>query len=103
MRKKPEDRKEQILQAGIKLAEKSHYNTLIRNDVAAAAGVSPGLINHYFTSIENLRHDILERACADKILSIIAQAIVDNNPFVFVLTSRSVRQKALKAANINDT
>lgn len=96
MRSNPTIRKEQILQAAIKLGGESRYNTMTRDEVAEAAGVSPGLINHYFTSIESLRYDVLERACKTEQFIIIAQAVVDNNPFVFTLTTQSLRKKALR-------
>jgi AcrR family transcriptional regulator len=103
MRSDPEKRKEQILQAAIELAEKSRYNIITRREVAKAADVSPALINHYFNYIRNLRYEVLERACKTRRLKIIAQAVVDGDSLVFVLTDNALRKKSLKAVNDSES
>lgn len=43
-----EDRREQLLDAGVELLRRRHHEEVSIEDIAAAAGVSKGLLYHYF-------------------------------------------------------
>lgn len=76
-RLEPKERRERILQAAMIQAERTGYRVITSKQVADAAGLkSHGLINHYFGSIDGLRHAIIQRAITDENLEIIIQGLV---------------------------
>jgi AcrR family transcriptional regulator len=68
-------RRAQIIDAGIKLAIKHGYINVYRNQVAKAAGVSRGLIYHYFKNMDDLRRAIMRTAVERGIAEIVAQGL----------------------------
>ena len=48
VRKKPDERRDQILATARELFSRRPYGTVSNTEIAAAAGVSRGLLNHYF-------------------------------------------------------
>jgi hypothetical protein len=76
MRLKPEDRYNHILDAAIRVAERSGYRTLTRQDVAEEAGVSPGLVSHYYLYVELLRMEVLAKGVERGVLPIVAEGLV---------------------------
>ena len=91
----PDERRLQLLDFAVKIAEKEGYNTLKGNEVAKAAGLqSHGLINHYFGTTEGLRTAVIDRAIETENLSIILQAIVRKDNKVSTI-SEELKQKAL--------
>jgi len=80
MRLKPDDRYNQILDAAVRVAERSGYRTLRREDVAREAGVSHGLVSHYFLYIDLLRMEVLTAAVARGVLPIVAEGLVAGEP-----------------------
>lgn len=75
-RMKPEQRKMQILLAAVELAKKCGYRNIKRDEVATAAGVSMGLVNNYFETIEHLKRDVMRLAITNEVLEIIAQGLL---------------------------
>jgi AcrR family transcriptional regulator len=57
-----DERREQILQAALKLFAYKGLRATKISDIAAAAGISQGLIHHYFSSKESLYTAVAERA-----------------------------------------
>ena len=80
MRLKPDDRYNQILDAAIRVAERTGYRSLKREDVAAEAGVSQGLVSFYFLFIELLRMEVLTAAIERGVLPIVAEGLVAGEP-----------------------
>lgn len=80
MRLKPDDRYNQILDAAVRVAERTGYRSLKREDVAAEAGVSNGLVSHYFLLIELLRMEVLAAAVERGVLPIVAEGLVAGEP-----------------------
>lgn len=76
----PNLRRKHVLAAALELAKTKGYNSVTRGDIAGSAGVSPGLISHYFKSIEALQVVILKTAVKREILEIIAQGITNKDP-----------------------
>lgn len=82
------DRRAQILSAAMKLAVKRGYQNVTRDEIAAAAGVSAGLVNKYFSTMPQLRRDVMRAAVRaastgqpgtaviPEMLTIVAQGIV---------------------------
>lgn len=92
-RLKPEERKEQILEAAIKLAKREGYNNIRRDDVAAAANVSMGLVNAYFKTIKQLKRAVMRAAIHREILEIIAQGMLAKDNLVAKI-SDDLKQRA---------
>jgi len=55
----PEARREQILATARRMFEKAGYEAVSMSDVAAAAGVTRGLVHHYFGSKRELYLDVV--------------------------------------------
>jgi AcrR family transcriptional regulator len=64
-RMSPVQRQEQILAAACELLESRPAEELSAEVVAAAAGVSAGLVFHYFSTQRELRRAVIEAAAAD--------------------------------------
>lgn len=75
-RLKPALRKEAILNAAIELAEADGLQRITRDRVAAAAGVSMGLVSHYYKTVPQLRRDIMRRAISQDCYGVIAQGLI---------------------------
>lgn len=74
-RTNPALRKEHILAAAVDVARSAGYHKITRETVAEAAGVSPGLVSHYFSTMTGLRRDLMRHAVKQGILEIIAQGL----------------------------
>lgn len=70
------ERTAQILAAALKLAAKDGYGRITREAIAAAAGVSPGLVTHHMGTMEQLRRDVMREAVRAECLPVIAQGLV---------------------------
>lgn len=60
----PADRRQQILEAAVSQAAKVGYANIRREAIAAAAGVSPALVNVYFSTMQQLKRDVMRAALA---------------------------------------
>lgn len=74
-RTNPELRKEHILDTAVAVAKSIGYNKITRDQVAEAAGVSPGLISRYFPAMVQLRKAVMRQAVRHEIPEIIAQGL----------------------------
>ena len=72
--------REKIAKAGLSLAEKQGYRLIRRDDVAVKAGVSIGLVTHYFGGMEGLREAVVNQAIASNNLAVMAEALVAQHP-----------------------
>jgi len=71
----PADRRRQILATAVKLSRRKGYRNITRDGVAEEAGVSQGLVNRYFGSIDGLRDAVMKQAIEDHDVKIVAQGI----------------------------
>ncbi len=58
----PADRKKQILDEALRQAAKVGYQNIKRADVAAALGVSPALVSLHFSTMPQLKRDVMRAA-----------------------------------------
>ena len=72
-------RKENILSVAVELAVEVGYYNITRDAVAAAAGVSFGLVSKYFGTMTQLKNDVMRRAIKQETLSIIAQGLANGD------------------------
>ena len=76
-----DERYHHILEAALRLAQsKGSYRALTRGNVAEAAGVSSGLINHYYLLIELLRLEVLTLGIQRGDLQLLAEGLVAGEP-----------------------
>lgn len=75
MRLKPEVRKDAILDAAVQLALSGGLNNVRLIPVAQRAGVTNGLVSHYFGTVKQLHRAIVRHAIHSEILPIVAQAL----------------------------
>lgn len=76
IRLSPQERRDAILNAAVTLAKTEGYNRISREAIAAAAGVSPGLVTTYFNTMPQLRRDLMRYAVRHNIVEVIAQGIL---------------------------
>ena len=76
----PALRKEAILRVALDLASRDGYLKITRQQIAEAAGVSTGVINQRFGTMDSLRSDLMRRAVKMQCLPVIAQGLVSKNP-----------------------
>lgn len=79
-RLKPDDRKKQILDAALDLAEKQGYAHVTREAIAAAADCAPALVSNYYGTMVSFRRDIMRAAIRERRLPIVAQGLAANDP-----------------------
>lgn len=76
IRMAPKERKAEILEAALKVATVCGFTTFTRAQVADEAGISPASVNKYFTTMAQLRRDVMRAAVREGSLKLIAQGIV---------------------------
>jgi AcrR family transcriptional regulator len=70
------DRKRQLLNAGIKLAEKYGYSHISRKQVGLEVGVSEGLLSLHFGTMDDFRKALMAHAIATSNARVIAQGLI---------------------------
>jgi AcrR family transcriptional regulator len=76
----PDDRRKEILDAGIALAKVHGYNTVTCKQVSSLAGTARSNIYYYFGTVGALRAAILLEAVTRRDLEIVAQAMSLRDP-----------------------
>lgn len=74
-KKKTEKSKSDIIEASLQLALEIGYHKLRRDNIAAKAEVSQGLIRYHFGTVEKLRREVMREAIRKKLIPIVAQGI----------------------------
>jgi len=77
---KHNDRREFLLAAALKVAEKRGYQKVTRELAANEAGVSPGLVQYHFNSMGELRHAMIKEAVRLENIPVLAQALGQLHP-----------------------
>lgn len=78
-RLKPKIRRGKILEAAIAVAKRKGFGNLTRDDVAAHAGVSHGLVTHYYGTMPQLSRDVMRAAIKREIFEIIAYGLMTSD------------------------
>jgi AcrR family transcriptional regulator len=89
-------RKAQILDAALRLAVKKRYDQITRDEIAAEAGCSSGLITHRYGTMVQLRRDLMRRAVKESVLLVIGQGLAAGDAHAR-RAPEDVKQKALAA------
>ena len=101
-------RRLQIMNAAVKLAAQVGYSNITRDEVAREAGVSNGMVNKYYSTMPQLRRDVIRHAMrrAEEatgpelitVLRIIAQAIALRDRHA-LKACINIREQALATLN----
>lgn len=69
------ERYPRIMAAALRIAVERGYLNMARGEIATAAESSPGLVSHYFGTMDDLRNTVMEEAVKTGQLDIIAQGL----------------------------
>jgi len=75
-----EDRREQIMDAAMRVFARKGFDRATNKDIAQEAGITPGLIYHYFESKEKLLRAILEEHSPLRLVQLMPAEILDMPP-----------------------
>lgn len=95
-RLKPNDRRDQILDAAIHVAEREGYARMTRDQIADHAGVATGLVSHYFGTMPQLRRTVMRHAVIRENLIVIGQGIAAGDLHA-LKAPYEVKQDAMRA------
>lgn len=97
-RKTPDERAAQLLAAAVEIAKKDGLRAVTRASVARVCGVTPGLINRYFSGRHGLRWAVLETAGKSKDASTLAGGVAlgYTRDQLAPLTTRETMREALR-------
>ncbi|GAC1365845.1 MAG: TetR/AcrR family transcriptional regulator [Ktedonobacteraceae bacterium] len=79
-----EDRREQIIDAAMQVFAQKGFVRATNKDIAQEAGITPGLIYHYFASKEALLQAIVEDRSPLRLIRSFSPDIVDQPPHIFL-------------------
>lgn len=95
-RLKPEERREEILQAAAKLAAAVGLDMITRDAVARSVGVTGPAVQYHFKCVGDLKEEVARRAIAEEDLPVVAQLLATRNPLAAGM-SPVLRLKALNS------
>src|SRR5207244_8202293 len=79
-----EDRREQIIDAAMRVFSQKGFTRATNKDIAREAGITPGLIYHYFESKEALLKAILQTRSPLKLVNSLPEQVFIQLPEVFL-------------------
>ena len=79
-----EDRRGQILQAALRVFADKGYDLATNKDIARAAGITPGLIYHYFRSKRDLLLEAMEVHSPLKVFRSVTPSMLEMTPKAFL-------------------
>lgn len=95
-KKKPAERHEQILNGAIEHAKAVGFGRMTRDGVAALCGLAPASINLHFSTMTQLRRDVMRAAVKREILPIVAQGLAMKDPHA-CKAPHALQERALAA------
>src|SRR5688500_15581529 len=79
-----EDRREQIMEAALHVFARKGFVRATNKDIAQEAGITPGLIYHYFASKEDLLRAAIAEHSPLRLIHTLPAKILDQPPEVFL-------------------
>ncbi len=79
-----EDRREQIIDAAMQVFAQKGYLRATNKDIARTAGITPGLIYHYFENKEAVLKAVIEGRSPARILRTLPENALTQSPIVFL-------------------
>ena len=89
-------RKQDILAAGLHVAERDGFANVTRDNIAAQARVSGPTVQYHFGTMKQLRKELMRYAVRQKNLRVIAQGIAAGDPQA-MKASPELREAALNS------
>lgn len=81
-RKRPYDRKLEMLERGIEACKTANYRSINMAEIARQGGFARALFTYYFKSVKNYRSKLLTHAIVNEYLHVIAQGLAVKDPLV---------------------
>src|SRR5437016_12061887 len=78
-----EDRREQIIEAAMRVFAQKGFTRATNKDIAREAGITPGLIYHYFESKEAVLKAIIEARSPLQVISSLPAQVLAQPPAIF--------------------
>jgi AcrR family transcriptional regulator len=76
----PKQRRVQIMDAALDVAERMGYHQMRREDIATKADVSNALVSKYFGTMKQMRRAVMRHAIKVERYKIIVQGLAMNDP-----------------------
>lgn len=92
----PEVRTEMILDVAVGLAARHGIYAVTRNQIAAEAKVTPGLVTFRLGTMDAMRRSVMRRAIAKEILPVIVQGLLAKDPYA-KRAPEDLRRRALES------
>lgn len=92
---KSDDRREAIMTAALTVATKVGYMTMTRDQIAAEADCSPGLVSAYLGTMPAMRRAVMRAAVARRVLAVVAQGLAMRDKHAMA-ASEGVRAAAVR-------
>lgn len=73
---KHENIRHSILQVALELAKEKGYQNVRRDQIASELRVSPGLIGHYYGTMNQLKRAIIRHAATNGVIEVLTQGVV---------------------------
>jgi AcrR family transcriptional regulator len=89
------NKSDRIVEAAIQLAVERGYLNVSRDEITTRAGVSCGLVNYYFATVEGLWYVVMDEAIKREIPSIIADGLSAGN-LVALGAPEALKNKAVR-------
>jgi AcrR family transcriptional regulator len=93
VRLRPVLRKQEILNAALRLSEARGYRNVTARSVADLSGCAVGLVIHYFGSMQNLEREVMAEAVRVENFNVVAQGLLMSDRAA-VSAPESVRRSA---------
>jgi AcrR family transcriptional regulator len=85
-------KKEKLFARIVELCRHNRYYELSKKQIARALDISPGLIYHYFESIDDLKKEILTHAVENEIVEIVTDGLAQRDP-IAQKASKELKEK----------
>lgn len=95
MKLEPTVRRSSILSAAVVNASRLGYLNITGSTVAEEAGVSRGLVTHYFFSMRELRRAVMAEAVRLRLLPLVREGIAARDP-IAMRAPEDIRREALR-------
>ena len=90
----PTARKAEILDAALVVAARSGYDRMTRDDIAAQAKTSCGLVSHHLGTMPQLRRAVMRAAVTRGVLAVVARGLAVKDPQALKAPDTIKRQAA---------
>lgn len=88
--------KVKILAKAVQLAGRYGYRNVTRQDIATGLGIAAGSVSYHFKDMRKLQAAVIQYAVDNRLLTIVAQGIVEKHPRALA-APLDVRQQAARA------